>query len=270
MTSILTSTINRFLIQTGQRTIKGVEELGYIAALLIESIYWMLLGKRRSQPVRISAVFHEAMQIGVNAVPIVTVLSFAVGVMLTIQSIETLKTFGAESKVIIGIALSVTREFSPLIVGILVAGRSGSAIAARIGSMKQAQEIDALCVIGINPVRYLVAPILLAMLFMVPTLTILGDITGILGGAIFSSPDLDMSIGMYMHRTMEVLSVDDIRQGLIKSMVFAVIIALIGVSNGFKVRGGAEAVGRATTRSVVLAISCIVLADMIFTYFLNR
>lgn len=266
----MTTFINRFLSQTGERMIRGVEELGYIAALLVESIYWSVLGQRKQQPVRLSAVFNEAMQIGVNATPIVVVLCFAVGVMLAIQSIETLKTFGAESKVIIGVALSVTREFSPLIVGILVAGRSGSSITARIGSMKLAQEIDALCVIGINPVRYLVAPVLLAMVVMVPTLTILGDLAGIFGGAIFSAPSLDMSMGVYIQRTISVLSVDDIYQGLVKSFVFAIIIALIGVSNGFQVRGGAEAVGRATTRSVVLAISCIVLADMVFTYFLNR
>lgn len=262
--------VTRLLTQTGQHTVRVVEELGYIAVLLVESLYWMVWGPRQRQPVRLSAVFAEAMQIGVNATPIISVLCFAVGVMLAIQSIETLKTFGAESKVIIGIALAVTREFSPLIVGILIAGRSGSAITARIGSMKLAQEIDALRVMGINPVRYLVAPILVAMLVMVPTLTILGDLAGILGGAIFSVPKLDMSLGIYLQHTLDVLVVDDIRQGLIKSLVFAVIIALIAVSNGFQVRGGAEAVGRYTTRSVVLSISCIVLADMIFTYFLNR
>lgn len=266
----MTALLNRFFSHTGQRVIKGIEELGYIAALLAESIYWTLLGRRRQQPVRLSTVFNEAMQIGVNAMPIVGILCFSVGVILAIQSIETLKTFGAESKVIIGVALAVTREFSPLIVGVLVAGRSGSSVTARIGSMKLAQEIDALCVIGINPVRYLVAPVLLAMMIMVPTLTILGNVAGIFGGAIFSAPSLDMSIGVYIQRTLSVLSVEDISQGLIKSFVFAVIIGLVGVSNGLQVRGGSEAVGQATTRSVVLSISCIVLADMVFTYFLNR
>ena len=136
--------------------------------------------------------------------------------------------------------------------------------------MMEAQEIDALRVIGIHPVRYLVAPIMLAMLLMVPTLTVLADFMGIFGGAVFSAPSLSMSIDVYLHRTLDVLVVDDIRQGLVKSVVFAVIIALVGVSNGFQVRGGAEAVGRATTRSVVLAISIIVIVDMLFTYFMNR
>lgn len=263
-------TLRAFVEHIGRRTTQGVAEFGYVAALLVESLYWLVLGKHRKQPVRVSAVFYEALQIGVLAVPIVAVLSFSVGVMLAIQAIETLRLFGAESKVVMGVALAVTREFAPLIVGILVAGRSGSAITARIGTMHESQEIDALRVIGVNPVRYLVTPVLLAMLVMVPTLTVLGDFMGMLGGGVYSSIDLHMSLSAYAQRTVSVLTVDDLRQGLIKSAVFAVIIGLVGVSNGFQVGSGAEGVGRATTRSVVLSISFIVLADMIFTYFLNR
>lgn len=207
---------------------------------------------------------------GAYAVPIVSLLCFSIGVMTAIQGIETLKTFGAESQVIVGIALGITREFSPLIVGIIVAGRSGSAIAARLGAMHETQEIDALRVIGISPVRYLAAPMLVAMLVSVPALTILGDLMGLMGGGIYTSLELNISMNVYMQRSLDVLSVDDIRQGLIKSLVFAIIIVLVGLSNGFQVRGGAEGVGRATTRSVVMAISCIVFADMIFTFFLNR
>lgn len=208
--------------------------------------------------------------IGVHAVLIVSLLCFSVGVMSAIQGIETLKTFGAESQVVVGIALAITREFSPLIVGILVAGRSGSAIAARIGTMQESQEIDALRVTGISPVRYLAAPMLVAMLIAVPALTVLGDLTGMLGGGIYTSLELNMSMNVYIHRSFEVLSANDIWQGLIKSLVFATIIVLIGLANGFKVKGGAEGVGKATTRSVVMSISCIVVADMIFTFFLNR
>ncbi len=253
----------------GRRTLRGIEEFGYITVLLGESLYWLFAGKFRHQPVRVPAIFREIMMIGVAAVGIASMLCFAVGVMLAIQGIDTLKTYGAESKVVIGIALSVTREFSPLIVSILVAGRSGSAITARIGTMVEAQEVDALRVIGVNPVRYLAAPIFLAMLVAVPALTILGDFMGILGGAVYSAVELQMSFGVYFDRTLEALAIDDIRQGLIKSAIFAVIIAMVGLSNGFQVRGGAEGVGRATTRSVVLSITFIVLADMVFTYFLN-
>jgi phospholipid/cholesterol/gamma-HCH transport system permease protein len=264
------TSIRRRLEALGRRSLEAIVELGYVALLLVQSLFYALLGWRQQQPVRIASIVHEAMNIGVRAVPIVAILCFAVGVMLAIQGIETLRTFGAEQKVVLGIALSVTREFSPLIVSIVVAGRSGSAIAARIGTMLESQEIDALRVIGIHPVRYLAAPILIAMLFMVPCLSILGDVMGLLGGAVYSAVELNLNLTSYFERTFDVLSVDDVRQGLIKSFVFAIIIALVGLSNGFQVRGGAEGVGRATTRAVVMAISLIVIADMIFTYFLNR
>lgn len=218
----------------------------------------------------LDSVFAQMMQIGVTAIPILFMLSFAIGVMLAIQGIHTLKLFGAESKVTVGIALSVTREFSSLITGILVAGRSGSALAARIGTMVVNQEVDALRVLGISPVRYLVAPALLGMLVMMPSLTVLSDLAGLAGGAVYSALALDMSVNAYLHDTYQVLQPEDVWQGIYKSLVFAVIIALVGTSNGFSVRGGAEGVGRATTRSVVLSITYIVLADMAFTYFLTR
>jgi len=262
--------LTRNIETLGKKTISSVEECGYIAALFIESIYWAILGKKRNQPVRFIAVVNEARKIGVDAVVISAVLCFAIGIMLAIQGIETLKTFGAQSQVILGIALSVTREFSPLIIGILVAGRSGSSIAARVGTMNESQEIDALQVMGISPVRYIAAPILIAMLIMVPLLTILGDVMGLLGGAVYSYIDLNISFAAYAERSFEILSVNDLSQGIIKSFVFAIIIALVSLSNGFQVTGGAEGVGHATTRAVVMSISFIVLADMIFTYFLNR
>lgn len=256
--------------QLGRITVRGIEEFGYTTALLVESLYWIFIGPFKQQSVRVTSVFSQMMAIGIAASPIVFILSFAIGVMLAIQGIHSLKTFGAESQVVVGIALSVTREFGPLITGILVAGRSGSALAARIGTMQVSQEIDALRVMGINPVRYLVAPALLAMLVMVPALTFLADIAGLLGGAVYTSIELGLGYYPYLDRTLAALTIDDIFQGLVKSGVFATIIVLVGVTNGFQVSGGAEGVGRVTTRSVVLSISYIVLADMIFTYFLNR
>lgn len=264
--SLMRQRVERF----GIVVVRGVEETGYLFRLLYEAFEWIVMGRHRQQPVRVNSIFSEAMQIGIHAIPIITILCFSVGIMLAIQGIETLKTFGAEGQVVLGIALSVTREFSPLIVSILVAGRSGSAIAARIGTMLEAQEIDALRVIGINPIRYLVAPILLAMLICLPCLVILGDAAGLLGGAIYTNIDLHLPLSVYFDRTFEILSADDVMQGLIKSIVFALIIALVGLANGFQVQGGAEGVGRATTRSVVMSISLIVIADMVFTYFLNR
>jgi phospholipid/cholesterol/gamma-HCH transport system permease protein len=262
--------VSDILEHLGRRTVAAVEEAGYVLALLCESLFWIFAGPFLRQPVRVPSVFAQMMSVGIAAAPIVFVLSFSVGIMLAIQGIATLKTFGAEAQVVVGIALSETREFGALITGILVAGRSGSALAARIGTMQVNQEIDALRVMGINPVRYLVSPALLAMLIMQPTLTFFADLAGLLGGAVYCAIELGLSYSAYWDRVVDVLVVDDVFQGLKKSLVFATIIALIGVTNGFAVTGGAEGVGRATTRSVVLSISWIVVADMLFTYFLNR
>jgi phospholipid/cholesterol/gamma-HCH transport system permease protein len=186
------------------------------------------------------------------------------------QGVHTLRVFGAESQVVIGIALAITREFGPLITGILVAGRTGSALAAQVGSMRISQEIDALRVLGVDPIRYLVAPPLLAMLVMLPCLIILADILGLLGGGLYCNLELNMSLRSYFERVREVLEVGDVLQGVLKGLLFAVIVTLVGVSNGFNVVGGAEGVGRATTRAVVQSISYIIIADMLFTFFINR
>lgn len=256
--------------QVGRRTVGFVEEFGYYLMLVAEAGYWIVAGPRKRQPVRIPAVFTQMTQIGIAATPIVFILSFAIGIMLAIQSIYALKQFGAEDQVVIGIALSVTREFGPLISAILVAGRTGSALAARIGTMQVNQEIDALQVMGINPIRYLVAPVLLAMLVMMPALTIFADLAALFGGAVYCQLELGLGYAAYWDEAMGYLVVNDLMQGLQKSAVFAVIITLVGVSNGFAVTGGAEGVGHSTTRAVVLSICYIVIADMIFTYFLNR
>jgi phospholipid/cholesterol/gamma-HCH transport system permease protein len=258
----------------GARLLGPVRDLlvgfGYATALLAESLLWLAVGRRRGQPVRAGPVAAEMREIGVAAVPIAAVLAFTVGVSLAIQLIYTLREFGAESQVVLAIAKGVTREFGPLITGILVAGRTASALAARIGAMVVSQEIDALRVIGISPVRYLVAPALLGMFVMLPTLTILAGVAGLAGGGFYTTLALDMSPYAFVYDTLDILEPWDIYQGLVKSMVFALIIGLVGTSNGFSVTGGAEGVGRATTRSVVVSISYIVLADMTFTYFLTR
>jgi phospholipid/cholesterol/gamma-HCH transport system permease protein len=259
-----------FVAGIGQRAVGAVREVGYLSALLFEAFYWLLMGHRRRQPVRLRAIFKEAVGVGVNAIPIVGLASFATGMMLAIQGIYSLRTFGAEDQVVLGIALSVTREFAPLITGIFVAGRSGSAIAARIGTMQISQEIDALRVIGINPVRYLVAPLLAAMLLTLPALTIMSDLLALLGGALYCAGELSLPPAIFFSRVFEALVIDDVLQGVAKSLVFAVVITLIGCGNGFGVTAGAEGVGRATTRAVVLGSIGIILADMVFTFLTSR
>jgi len=259
----------QFLDRVGRGVVALIAEWGYYGALIAESGYWVFMGRTRRQPVRLSAIFGQMMVVGVAAIPIVFILAFAVGVMLTIQGIHTLRTFGAESQVVIGVALAVTREFGPLITGVVVAGRTGSALAARIGTMVVSQEVDALSVMSISPVRYLVVPVIAAMLLMVPSLTFMADVAALIGAGLLTGLELGLSPEAFLDRTLQVLTVDDVMQGMAKSVVFAVIVALVGVSNGFSVTGGAEGVGRATTRSVVHSITYIVLADMVFTWFLN-
>jgi phospholipid/cholesterol/gamma-HCH transport system permease protein len=254
--------------RVGREFVVGVEDFGHGALLLAESLFWILLGRWWQQPVRLRSIVSEMMEIGVMAIPVLSILAFANGAMMAMQGIYTLREFGAESQVITGIATSVTREFGVLIAAIVVAGRSGSAIAARIGTMQMAQEIDALRVMGVAPVRYLVSPILVALVVMMPTLTILSNLMAILGGGVVSVMELHISLGTYFERILSILETGELWQGLSKSLVFGVLITLVATGNGFNATGGAEGLGRATTRSVVLCISAIVVADMIFTFFL--
>jgi len=262
--------LTRPLVNIGRAVVQSVEGIGYAGMLLIESLYFAVTGWRIGQPLRMRSVLEQMRQIGVDALPIVALLGMTIGIMLGIQFIAALSEFGAQSQVVVAVAKSVTREFGALITAILVAGRSGSALAARIGSMTVSQEVDALATMGIEPVRYLAAPALIAMLVMLPVLTVFADVVAIVGAALYSSPSLNITPAAYLSQTLSLLAPGDIWQGISKSAVFAVLITLIGVSTGFSVSGGAEGVGRATTRAVVLSICYIIVADMIFSFFLNR
>lgn len=266
-------TLTKYLINKieaiGMWTYQAVERLGFAIRLFWDSFYWLLIGRRYKQKVRMRQVVEQIRVNGFDAIPIVVALSFVVGMMLSIQLLYALSDFGAESQVLLAIAKSVTREFSPLITGIIVAGRSGAAIAARIGSQVVSQEVDAMRVMGIVPVRYLVLPPLLGLIVSMPLLVICADVMAIFGGALFSVSKLDMSIAAYMVESFNVLVIGDVMQGLIKSVVFGIIIVLVGATRGFHVTGGAEGVGQATTSAVVISISFIVLADMIASYFLT-
>lgn len=254
----------------GSSMVLIIERIGFAIRLFLDSIYWLIIGRKFKQKIRLAQVAEQVRVIGFDALPIVMALSFVVGVMLSIQLLYAFSDFGAESQVLLAIAKSVTREFSPLIIGIIVAGRSGAALAAKIGSQVVSQEIDALRVIGVVPVRYLVLPPLLGLIISMPLLILIADFMAILGGAVFSIDTLDMSLMAYLIESFEILEPSDIYQGLIKSVVFGIIIALVGATTGFNVTGGAEGVGKATTTAVVAAIAAIVVADMIFSYFLTQ
>lgn len=250
----------------GRSVQRGAEEVGFASALFLEAVLWAALGPTRRQPVRLSAVVTQMMQIGIEALPIATVLAATIGMMLAIQSLYSLGLFGAEHFATIGIALSVVREFAPLIVGILVAGRSGSALAARFSTMMINQEVDALRVIGISPVRFLVAPALFAMMVMVPCLTMWANIVALGAAGLFVTAELNISMAAYAADAVAALSVNDLAHGLGKSVLFAALVALVSAVNGALADGGAEGVGRRTTRAVVHSIAAIIVVDMIFAF----
>ena len=260
----------RALEELGRATLRGLAALGYGAHLLAQSLGWVALGRRRGQPVAAASIFAEMMQIAVRAIPIVSLLAGTVGVMLALQGIYQLRRFGAEGTVVLGLALAITREFAPLITGILVAGRSGSALAARLATMTISQEVDALRVMGINPVRFLVVPSLLAMLVGLPALVVFADLVSLLAAGAYVSSELGMTLRTFFIQTLDALKVADVMHGVWKSVIFAVLVALIGIVDGSAVRGGAEGVGRVTTDSVVHGITAIVLTDMLFVFATTR
>jgi phospholipid/cholesterol/gamma-HCH transport system permease protein len=254
----------------GRATVHGVEQVGYGANLFWQVLYWVFMGRIRKQRVRAAPVFAEAMEAGIRAIPIIGVLSMTIGIMLALQGIYGLRAFGAEHQVTLGVALGITREFGPLITGILVAGRSGSALAARLATMTISQEVDALRSMGINPVRFLAAPSLLAMVVMVPALSLLAVLAGLTGAGLYIIPEIDINAAGYIDQVNASISVDDILHGVKKSAIFGVLITIVGIVDGSSVTGGAEGVGRVTTSSVVHGISAIVLTDMLFVYAATR
>ena len=256
----------RLIEGLGRGTASSIQAFGFGAHLFFQSLYWVLMGRRVHQTVHAEPIFAQMMVIGVRAIPIVSMLSVAIGITLSMQGIDSLEQFGAQHQVIFMVALSVTREFGPLITGILVAGRSGSALAARISTMTISQEVDALKVMGINPVRYIVVPSLTGMMIVLPALTLWSICVALIGSAIFVTPQLGTTLGAYLTQVNASIGADDLAHGLLKSLIFAVLITIVAVVDGTSVEGGAEGVGRVTTSAVVHGISAIVVTDMIFVF----
>ena len=251
----------------GRRSILFAAALGGISRLFFTSTYWTFVAPFRGKGFRWRAAIRQMVVVGFDAIPIVALISVFIGIIIALQGAYALQRYGALNYVVDMVAVTITRELGPLLTAIIVIGRSGSAFAAEIGTMKVGEEVDALETMGLNPVKFLVVPKYLAMLVMMPCLTILSDTAGVLGGALFAMSNLGWSLQNYLLRTVEALVMRDIVTGLIKSVVFAVIITKIGCFEGFEVQGGAEGVGRSTTASVVKSIFSVIAADMVFTAF---
>ncbi|MFN3306481.1 MAG: MlaE family ABC transporter permease [Candidatus Kapaibacteriota bacterium] len=203
---------------------------------------------------------------GVNALPIVTLILLLIGVISGYQGAIQLKQFGADIFIADLIGVSVVRELGPLMTAILVAGRSGSAFAAELGTMKVSEEIDALRAMGFDPFRFLVIPRVLAVTFSIPLLTVFGNVAGILGGLLSGLFTLDITAVGYFTELQLAVDLSDLSSGLLKSIIFGFLVASVGCYRGLQVRGGAESVGSATTISVVSGIFTIIIADTVFTF----
>ncbi len=238
----------------------------YVAAffyLLADILFWSVKDLFSSKQRRKGEFVNQAISIGVNAVPIVMAMTFIIGLVLALQSSSQLRNFGANVYIVDLTVIAMMAEMGPLITAILVAGRSGSAIAAEIATMKVTSEIDALRTMGLNPLRFVVVPKIYGSLVTMPFLTILASIAGIIGGATAAYLYLDITPEVFFNRMSDSLYRKDIFTALIKSGVFAVIIVITGVFFGFKVEEGAEGVGKSTTSSVVAAITLVIIADSI-------
>jgi phospholipid/cholesterol/gamma-HCH transport system permease protein len=230
--------------------------------LTITTLVAAIAKPKRLRPV---ALINQIEQTGLNAVPIVCLLNFLIGIVIAYQGAVQLRKFGAEIFTIDGLAFGIPREIAVLITAIVVAGRSGSAFTAQIGTMQVNQEVDALRTVGLNPIEVLVLPRINALLITLPMLVFLADVAGLMGGALMSVLSLDLTVGQFMKRLEEVISLKHFLVGFVKAPVFAYIIAIVGCFEGLRVTGSAESVGKMTTKAVVESIVLVILADALFS-----
>jgi len=210
-------------------------------------------------------LLRQMVRVGVDSLPVVLLTALFTGMVMALQTFSTLKRFNAEAYVGSLVALSMVRELSPVIASLLIAGRCGSAMGAELGTMRVTEQIDALEVLATDPVHYLVVPRVWATVLTLPMLIVVGDAIGIAGGYLISVVYFGANPVTYMENTFQFMDLDDVTSGLIKAAVFGLIISVVGCQKGYHTRGGAEGVGRSTTRAVVLASISILIADFFLT-----
>jgi phospholipid/cholesterol/gamma-HCH transport system permease protein len=251
---------------TGRRALK---DLDYVGGLSIQ--WWAAIRALRASlpfignPYRWKACVRQMLEIGVDAAPMVGLMAMCTGFILAMQGASELRRFGALHYVIDLVSIGFTRELGPLLTAIAVSGRSGSAFSAEIGTMVVTEEIDAIQVMAFEPVELVLAPKYLAALVTVPCLSILANLCGILAGGIFMFFTAHLTLGLYARDVMSTIQMRDVISGLVKSLAFATIIVQVGCLEGFRVRGGPDAVGRSTTAAVVRSTFLVIIADVVFT-----
>ncbi|NWF76671.1 MAG: ABC transporter permease [Nitrospirae bacterium] len=250
----------KFIEVIGRTIMRFSESLGQIIIL-----FYHLLRQLLHPPFELRNSFKQMLEIGVKSLPVVLITAVFTGMVFALQTYTGFKRFGAEALVGTVVALSMTRELGPVLTGLIVAGRAGAAMAAELGTMRVTEQIDALETLATNPIKYLIVPRFIAGVFMLPALSTIADITGIIGGYFITVGIFETSSIVYWKRTWDYLEVSDIYNGLIKAGFFGASISLISCYKGFYTSGGAEGVGRATTGAVVLSSMTILISD----YFLS-
>jgi phospholipid/cholesterol/gamma-HCH transport system permease protein len=254
----------QFVADVGAAAERSVTYVGDLSLLFAKSLRLLLVSPLKRQRTLQRAV-HQAMLAGVGAVPIVSLITFFVGVIIALQGAYELQRLGAVQLVASLVSISTTRELAPLITAIVVIGRSGSAFAAEIGTMRVTEELDALETMALDPVAFLVLPKFLAMGAMMPCLTMWADLMGVSGGCLFGVGSGNFTVGSYMIATRDALVLHDVTTGLVKSLVFGLVITAVGCQEGLDTGAGAEEVGRSTTSAVVKSILLVILIDLVFT-----
>lgn len=240
-----------------------VDIIGYIGGafiLLAQTVFWIFI-----PPLKKRQAVDQMNKIGINSLPIVLLTSLFTGMVLALQSAYQMQKMSSEMYIASLVSLSMVRELGPVLTALVIAGRVGAAITAELGTMKVTEQIDALETLAANPIKYLVVPRFLALFIMLPLLTIYADMVGILGGYIIGVFKLHITPRMYMRMTYQPLVFKDVFTGLIKSVIFGVIIAIVACFQGMKTEGGAEGVGKSTTQAVVISFIMIIAADCFVT-----
>lgn len=253
-----------FILRLGDSTIDQAYNIRFLVSFLGSVAMCMARVLRHPSLLRINHTITLMQKTGVDAVPIIGLIGFLLGLIMAFVSSLQLAQFGASIYVASLVALAMVSELGPIMTAIVVAGRSGSAFAAEIGTMRISDEIDALFTMGISPTQFLVVPRIVAAMLVVPLLTLFADLFAILGGMTISVAMLDLTVVTYVSQTIKALSLFELLWGLTKSLVFAWLVAWIGCLRGFQVRGGASGVGNAATSAVVSGIFLIILFDSIF------
>lgn len=249
----------------GRIVLNTTSEVGSILALFYNTLSWIFIGPFKGKTASRESIFVQMVFAGVQSVVIVFFVSLFTGIVIAMQSAYQLKQLGAVIYVAPMVSISMARELGPVFAALVVAGRVGSAIAAELGTMKVSEQIEALETLALDPVRFLVVPRFLALLVMLPCLTVMADIVGILGGLIVGVFNLQLNLYRYLTFSFDFMKWKDIWTGIVKSVVFGTAIALISCHVGLNTKGGAEGVGKSTTMSVVISFIMIILLDCILT-----